>query len=82
MNSKSEVALLGIIEIFRRNTATGSVRQTAVFLEPGGRVKRSENSKAKANRGISLRPVDSITIYNHISVTKVQPQSLTHAEIV
>ena len=63
VNGKSEVALLGIIEIFRRNTATGSVRQTAVFLEPRAKVKRSEKSKAKANRGMSLRPVDSTSIY-------------------
>lgn len=33
MKGRSEVALLGMTEIFRRNTATGSVRQTVVFLE-------------------------------------------------
>ena len=63
VNGKSEVALLGMIEIFRRNTATGSVRQTAAFLESRAKVKRNEKLKAKANKGMSLRPVDSISIY-------------------
>lgn len=33
VNGRSEAALLGMTEIFRRNTTTGSVRQKIKFLE-------------------------------------------------
>lgn len=58
VNGKSKGALLGTTEIFRRNTATGSVRQTPVLLELRARVGRNETSKAKSKRGISLRRVE------------------------
>lgn len=62
VNERSEAVLLGMTEIFRRNIATGSVRQTAVFLELRARDNAIIDGKLEEQicsivRGISRRQV-------------------------
>ena len=60
---RSEVALSNKTEIFRRNTATGSARQTKVFLElkaRGNAIKEVVEAKTYSNHVFATA---KLTIY-------------------